>query len=792
MKVVTGKLVGARVKRVEDPRFLLGKGNYVGDMTMRRMVEMAIVRSPHAHARIKGIDTEKARQMPGVLTVATGADLRGKIRPVRAVLKPDVNPNYKPCDWYALAWDKARHVGEPVAYVVAENRYMAEDAAEQVVVDWEPLEPVVDPERALNEPTSLVHDEWGDNVLDHLEYATGDADGAFAKAHTVVRQRFRSNRHHALPLETRGGVATFDAATGDLTLWSTSQMPHMVRTKLSDYLEYPGNKIRVIAPDMGGGFGLKCNLFLEELLIAYAAKQLQRPVKWLEDRHESFICSYHAKDEVVEAELAVDADGSILGGRIRAIADIGAYSVEPHTSAFEVIHVAQMFPGPYRMEHYAFSTTSVATNKPTLTTYRGVGAPIATWVMESLLDQAARELKIDPVDIRRRNMIRKEEFPYTSVTGMEYEIGGYHECLEKAVEMVNYADFRQEQAALRARGVYRGIGLSCYNEITGLGSKYFHNAGVPTSSFESANLKFDPSGHVTLWCGTHSHGQAHETVYAQIAADELGIPMERIKVRLGDTADTPYGNGTWGSRAAVSGGGAVIMASRQLAAKVRRVAGHLLEVAADDIELTDGQAQVKGAPTRMLPISEIAKRTIFTDASQLPEGEQPGLESTYYYDSPPVTFPNATHIAVVEVDVQTGGLKILRYIVVEDCGRIINPMVVDGQIHGGVAQGLGGAIFEHLAYDESGQLLATSFMDYLIPSAADMPHMEVAHVETPTPLTPGGFKGAGEGGTIAPFGALANAVADALAPAGPCVAELPLSPERIYQFARTTEGARAA
>ena len=649
----------------------------------------------------------------------------------------------------------------------------------------------MDPERALNMPTSLVHDEWGDNVHCHTDYSAGDPDGAFARAHTVVRHRFRSNRHHALPLEPRGCVATFDAATGDLTLWTSSQVPHTVRSTLADHMSHPENKIRVIAPDVGGGFGLKASLFSEKILTALAAMQLRRPVRWLEDRRESFIGSFHAKDEVIEGELAVAADGSILGARLRGIADVGAYSAYPWTSAFEVMHTSQMFPGPYRMEHYAFSATSVSTNKPALATYRGVGAPIATWVMAGLLDIAARELNMDPVDIRRRNMIRREEFPYTSVTHQEYEIGVYLECLEKAVEMADYAAFRQEQAELRKRGIYRGIGVSCYNEITGLGSLWFHHAGLAMSSYESANIKFDPSGHVTLWSGTHSHGQAHETMYAQIAADELGIPMDRIRVRLGDTAETPFGWGTWGSRAAVSGGGAVIMSARQLAAKIRRVAGHLLEVLAGDIELVDGNARVRGAPSRMIAISELAKRTIFTDSSQLPDDDQPGLESTYYYDSPPVTYPNATHVAVVEVDVQTGVLKILRYVVVEDCGRIINPMVVDGQIHGGVAQGLGGAILEHLVYDDSGQLLATSFMDYLLPSAADVPRIEVAHVETPTPLTPGGFKGAGEGGAIAPFGAVANAVFDALAPFGARVGELPLSPERVHQCAHMTEPSAA-
>ena len=781
---VTGKLVGARVKRVEDPRYLLGSANFVSGMVLPRMVEMALVRSPHAHARIKGINTEKARQLPGVIAVITGADYRDRIRPLRSTLDENIHPSYKVPTWYAMTWDKARFVGEPVALVVASNRYVAEDAADLVEVDYEPLKPLVDPEEALKDKSSLVHEDWGDNIHCHTEYSTGDPDGVFARAHTVVKQRFRSNRHHALPLEPRGCVATFEAATGELTMWSSTQMPHMVRSKLSEHLDYPENKIRVIAPDVGGGFGLKCHFFMEEALICAVAMQFQQPIRWLEDRRESFIGSHHAKDEAIDGELALDKDGTILAARVRGIADVGAYSAFPWSSAFELLHTTEMFPGPYRMEHYAFVATSVTTNKPCLSTYRGVGAPIATWAMEGLLDLAARELNIDPVDIRRRNLIRKEEFPYTSVTHQEYEIGGYIECLEKAVGTADYAAFRKEQPELRKKGIYRGIGVCCYNEITGLGSVWFHRVGMPMSSYESANIKFDPSGYVTIWSGTHSHGQAHETVYAQIVADELSIPLDRITVRLGDTADTPYGWGTWGSRAAVSGGGAMIMAGRQLAAKIRRLAGHYLEVSANDIELVDGKAQVKGAPSRMVTLHEVAKRSIFTDASQLPPGEQPGLESTYYYDAPPTTYPNATHIAMVDVDIHTGGIKILRYIVVEDCGRIINPMVVDGQVAGGVAQGLGGAVYEHLVYDENGQALATSFMDYLIPSAADVPFIEIGHIETPTPLTPGGFKGAGEGGAIAPFGAMANAIYDALAPFDSRVDSLPLSPERVYGFAQ--------
>ena len=780
------KLVGARVKRVEDPRFLLGKGRYVGDLVLPRMAEMAILRSPHAHARIKRIDTKKACRAPGVLAVFTSADLQGKARPLRAAeLDPAKHPNYKICDWPLLAADKVRHVGDLVAVVVAESRYAAEDATELITVDYDPLEPVVDPERALIDKQNLVHEHWGNNILSHNDFNIGDVDGAFSRADVVVRQHFRTNRHHAVPLEPRGCAATYDPATRDLTLWTSSQIPHIVRTHVAKHLDHPESKVRVIAPDVGGGFGLKGHCFVEEPLTAFIATQVRRPVRWLEDRQESFLASLHAKDEILDAELAVTADGAILGARLRAIADTGAYNACPWNSVFEVLHTTQMFPGPYRFENYSFSATSVATNKSTLAAYRGVGAPIATFVMEGLLDQAARKLNLDPVDIRRRNLIRKEEFPYTSVTAMAYEIGGYHECLEKAVEMVDYAAFRRTQAELRARGIYQGIGLSCYNEITGLGSSYWAAAGVPVSSYESANIKFDPSGHVTVFCGTHSHGQAHETAYAQIAADELRVPFDRITVRLGDTAESPHGWGTWGSRAAVSGGGAVTLTAQKLAAKMRRIAGHFLEVAADDIELVDGRAQVRGAPSRMVTITDLAKRVIFTDASQLPAGEQPGLDVTHYYDAPPVTFPNATHIAIVEVDRQTGVLKIIRYVVVEDCGKMINPLVVDGQIQGGVAQGLGGALLEHLVYDENGQLLATSLMDYLMPSAADVPNIEIGHVETPSPLVPGGYKGVGEGGTIAPFAAMANAVADALAPFEPTVAELPLSPERVYGLAGT-------
>jgi carbon-monoxide dehydrogenase large subunit len=525
-------------------------------------------------------------------------------------------------------------------------------------------------------------------------------------------------------------------------------------------------------------------------VIAAIARDLGTPVRWLEDRRESLLASFHAKDELVDAELAVAADGTIRALKMRAISDTGAYGATPWSSVLEVAHLMWITPGPYRIRSYAASVTGVATNKSVLSTYRGVGAPTAGVVIVGLLDRAARKLGIDPADIRRKNLLQKEEFPYTSVSGLTYEIGGHHECLEKALDVSGYDAFRREQEELRKRGIYRGIGIGPYVEMTALSSGFWNSGGVMMSAYEAANVKIDPSGHATIFCGTHSHGQAHQTVFAQIASDELGIPFEKITVRLGDTSDTPYGWGTWGSRGAVVGGGAVMGAARAVAAKIKRLAGHKLEISPEDVELVDGKAQARGAPSRFVAIADLARQSLFSQASWLPAGEAPGLEATNYFEPPPVTYPNATHVALVEVDTHTGALKLLRYVVAEDVGTMINPMVLDGQVQGGVAQGLGGALLEHLVYDDAGQLLTTSFMDYLVPSATDVPHIEIEHHETPSPLTPGGFKGAGEGGAIAPFAAIANAVADALAPFKARVVELPLHPERIYRLGAADRGGR--
>jgi len=782
--LATGKLVGARVKRTEDPRLVTGHGTYVGGMKLPGMLDIAFLRSTEAHARILSIEVSAARALPGVQAVYTGADFKPLARPQRAGLNREVNPTCRECDWPAIAYDVVRYCGEPVAVVVADNRYVAEDALALIEIDYETLPVVTDPFAALAPDAPLVHPEWGDNVMLHNEFSAGDVDGAFANAAVVVKERFRTGRNHAIPLEPRAYIARHDGVTGDLTLWSSTQMPHLVRTELAAHLDYPESKIRVIAPDVGGGFGLKGHFYHEETIVAVAAMQLGRPVRWMEDRREAFTASYHAKEEIIDAELAFDAQGALQAARYHAVSDAGAYSAYPWTSTLEILHGAFMFPGPYDLQRFAFKATVVATNKTTGSIYRGVGAPLVNLVMEGLLDLGAARLGLDPLEIRRRNLIRAEQFPYLSVTGLTYEEGSYQQSLEDVAARFDYAGFRQTQQALRDKGIYRGVGISCYNEVSGPGSSFWYPVGVQISGYESSNIKIDPSGHVTVFVGTHSHGQGQETSYAQIAADELGVPFDRIKVRLGDTGDLPYGWGTWASRGAVVGGGAVIGAAQKIAAKLKRIAGHALEVAPEDIVLEGGVARVQGVPGGGIAISDLARKSLYSAAGSLPPGEEPGLEATHYYEPPAMTVPNAAHIAEVEVDIETGKVAIRRYVVVEDCGRMINPMVVDGQITGGIAQGLGGALFEQLIYDEQGQPLTTTFMDYLLPSAPEVPHIEIGHLETPTPLVPGGFKGCGEGGAIAPFGAFANAVSDALAPFGIRITQLPITPDRIFAALR--------
>jgi carbon-monoxide dehydrogenase large subunit len=777
------KLVGSRVKRVEDPRFLCGKATYVDDVSLPGILHVAFVRSTHAHARLKNVDVSAAARAPGARRIFTGDEIDKALKPMGLPFRPEIFPPsvFKQCKWPCLALGKVRYVGEPIAAVVADSRYLAEDAAELVRVDYEELPAVTDPEAAMRAGSPLVHEEFGDNIVMRVAGGAGDIEGAFRGAAFVLRERFHTNRHAAIPLEGRATLATLDS-NGDITLWTSTQTPHLVRSRVADIMRFPEHKLRVIGPDVGGGFGLKCHVFPEEALTCHFARDIGRPVKWIEDRREHLLNSFHAKEDIVECEMGFTADGTVVGIRARIIGDLGAYSADPWPSPFEALQLAAALPGPYKIRNYAYEVLAVCTNKTTLSVYRGVGLPPAVFVQEHMMDLAARRLKMDPLEIRHRNMIAPEDFPYVSATGLQYDSSSSTYALQKAADMVGYKDFRERQRAERAQGRYLGLGIATYIEMTTFGTRYWAPLGIQHCAYDSATVRMDPGGGVLLSVGTFSHGQGHHTVYAQLVADELGVKVEDVNFVQGDTQATPYGWGTWGSRSIVAGGGAVVNASRKVKDKMLRIAGHLLEVSPGDLEVEPGEVRVKGVPSKSIAIKDLARAAVFS-AWKLPAGEEPGLEATHYYDPPPLTFANATHIAEVEVDIETGKVCIVRYVVVEDCGKVVNPMIVDAQVTGGVAQGIGSALYEHLQYDENGQLLTTSFMDYLVPTATEVPKLEIGHMETLTPLTVLGVKGMGEGGAIAPPAAIANAVADALAPFGAKVTELPLDPERVWKLA---------
>ena len=774
----TGKMLGAQVRRVEDPRVLLGKTQYVDDLILPDMLAVAFVRSPYAHAKITNIDIQAALATPGVACVLTGQDILETIKPLRVEFDTQKVPFHKSCNWHVLTPDKARFVGDLVAAVVATDRYTAEDAADLVEVDYEPLEAVADMESALLADAPLVHEEWGDNVMERFEAQVGEVGKAFQDADCVVSERFVTGRHMASPMETRGCVARFDVATEALTVWSSTQVPHTLRASLATLLDLAEHRIRVISPDVGGGFGLKAHPFPEEVVVTYLAKTLRKPIKWIEDRREHLSASLQAKHQIVHAELALKNDGTVLGLKARFLSDAGGYSSYPWSSAFEPKHAAGTITGPYKIPAYSFETCTVATNKASIGVYRGVGIPVAALTMERLLDMGAQKLGLDPADIRLRNMIPQDEHPYMTLLDTEIESGSHQASLQQALDILGYGDFRAEQQQARENGRYLGVGIGSYVEGTAHNSAVFDSFGVKIGGYEAATLRIDESGKVTVFVGTHSHGQGHHTVYAQLIADTLGVALEDVAVVQGDTQATPRGWGTWASRSAVTGGGAVTVAAQKLRDKLLRIAARLTEVPADDLELAQGAVQRKTGGVRLLSIPDLAHR-IIAQPTGLPPDEEPGLDASVAYEPPPITHSNATHVATVAVDIETGQVQLLRYIVVEDCGTIINPTIVNGQIQGGVAQGIGSALYEHALYDDAGQFLTGTFMDYLIPTAADVPQVEIGHIETPSPYTLNGIKGMGEGGAIAPPAAIANAVADALSPFGVRVNEVPLTPERV-------------
>jgi aerobic carbon-monoxide dehydrogenase large subunit len=778
------KIVGARIKRTEDPRLLTGLGAYTDDRQVMRVLHVAFRRSDQAHARIRSIDCSAARAAPGVVAVLTAEDLSAAVRPLVATSRM---PNYYPTPLLPLAQHKVRYVGEPVVGVIAQSRYHAEDALELIAIDYEPLAAVSDPEAAARSGAALLHEEAGTNVLVSREFKRGDVDAAAQSAPVRVKGRFRMHRKTALAIEPRACLAEYEAGREALTLHSATQVPGIVRDALATALDIPGHQIRVVAPDVGGGFGGKGSLYPEEIFVCAAARQLRRAVKWTSDRLEDLAASNQAFDEIVDAELALDADGRILALSADVIGDVGAYSVYPWTAGLEPVQVVSFLPGPYRIQHYRARTRAVATSKAPTGPYRGVGRPISTFVMERLMDMAAARIGMDVKDIRLKNLVAAEELPYKVASGIVWDKSGFQECLNAACAAIGYGSLRAEQKEARAAGRWVGIGVACYAELTGIGSRISVAPGMPINTgTETAIVGIDSTGAVTAAFGVAAHGQGLETTLAQIVAEHLGSRFDDIRVVQGDSSAVPGGTGTYASRSMVLAGGAGTLAAQAVREKVLNAASHLLEASVADLVAEDGRVTVVGTD-RSISFREVA-RAVYSELARLPAEARGELAATRTYDPVFGTTSAATHVATVEIDPETYEVRVERFVVAEDCGRLVNPLIVDGQVHGGVAQGIGAALYEEVIYDERGQVTTGSLVDYLVPSACEIPPMLVVHLESESPTTLGGFRGMGEGGTIGAPAAVANAVADALAPLGIEINELPATPERLF---RLIEAARA-
>jgi carbon-monoxide dehydrogenase large subunit len=774
------KLIGARIKRTEDPRLLSGRGAYTDDRKVPGLLHVAFRRSDHSHALIRSIDTAHAKRAQGVVAVFTAEDMRD----VAAVFATSRMKDYHATAIVALARKKVRYVGEPVVGVVAQNRYLAEDAVELVEIEYEPLPVVIDPEAAVQEGAALLHEEAGTNVLLAREFKRGDADAVIDAAPVRVSARFRFRRKTPLAMENRTYLAEFDSGRDALTLHCSTQVPGIIRDALSEALDLPGHRLRVVAPDVGGGFGGKGSLYPEELFVAFAARRLERAIKWTGDRLEDLASTSQGFDEIVDAELALDSDGRALALRAEVIGDVGAYSIYPWTAVLEPVQVVSFLPGPYKIDAYRGRVRGVATSKPPTGPYRGVGRPASTFVTEGLMDMAARRLGMDPKTLRLKNMIQPNEFPHKIGSGIVWDQCAFTECLEAACAAADYPALRTRQREARDQGRWFGIGIACYAELTGIGSRISVAPGMPINTgTETAKILMDSTGAVTAAFGIASHGQGLETTLAQVIAEHLGARFEDVRILQGDSAAVVNATGTYASRSMVLAGGAATLAAKELKQKLRRAASHLLETAPDDIEISDGVASVVGTDRRMT-FRQLA-RGVYSEMGRIPADQREELGSTQTYDPIFGTSATAAHLAVVEVDPNTYQVRVERYIVAEDCGRIVNPMIVDGQVHGGVAQGIGAALFEEVVFNEEGQPLAASLVDYLIPTATEIPNIDVVHIEADSPTTLGGYRGMGEGGTIGAPAAIANAVSDALSPFGIQITDLPATPDRLYQLVQT-------
>ena len=770
------RLFGKSIKRREDPRFITGRGSYVDDLKIPGMTYAAFVRSPHAHARI--------RRMKGVNSLPCGWDLR-KAKNVPGVVQDLAMVPHMP-----LTSDVARHVGDPVAVVIADSQDAATDAAEKVRVDWEPLPSVTATEKASASGAAAIHADAPGNVA--FKWALGDAaatDAAFKNAAVTVKKRIVNQRLVANAMEPRACVARFDPATGELTLWVTSQNPHVHRLLMCAFvLGIPEHKVRVIAPDVGGGFGSKIFLYNEEVVCSWASRQLQRPIRWTASRREAYQTDAHGRDHVTDAELALSRDGKILGLRVKTVANLGAY-LSTFAPAVPTFLYGTLLNGVYTIGAIHVEVTGVFTNTTAVDAYRGAGRPEACYVVERMVDAGARALNMDVADLRRKNFIPKFAGAFQTLVAVTYDSGNYAAALDKLLQIFDYKKFRAEQAEARKQGKLLGVGFSTYIEACSIApSKVVGAHGAGAGLYESGKVRVHPTGMVTVYTGSHSHGQGHETTFAQLVADDLGIPMEQIEIVHGDTGSIPFGMGTYGSRSASVGGTAIQMSLDKIKEKGKRIAAHLLEASPKDMEYANGQFQVKGVPSKAVPFGAVALTAYIPH--NYPEGLEPGLEETSFYDPSNFCFPFGAHACVVEVDADTGKVKLLRYVAVDDVGNVINPMIVDGMVHGGIAQGVGQALWEGAVYDgDSGQLVTGSMMDYAMPKADMLPNYETDRTVTPTPVNPLGVKGAGETGTIAATPAVVNAVVDALAPFGvDHIETMPLTAERVW---KTIQAAKA-
>jgi aerobic carbon-monoxide dehydrogenase large subunit len=772
------RFIGQSIKRREDLRLLTGRGQFIADFELPHMLHAAFVRSPLAHGHIRAIDVSRAAAAPGVVFVLTGPELARELPPV-----PDTQLTL-PSKWTTqvqhkfinpqqplLAHDKVRHVGEAVAVIVADSRYAAEDAAQLVALDLEPLPPMLDPEQALDAGATIIHDHFATNLIGAFSIGKGDAAAVLARAPHKLRRRFYHHRYAAMPMECRGVVSLHDPRTNGVTIWSSTQVVHWVRREAAGVLQIPEALVRCVALDVGGGFGVKGHVYPEDLLIPYVARRLGRPVKWIEDRREHLISACHSRDQIHDVEVGFDDSGQILSLRDRYFVDCGAWNP---IGAGVVYNTAVHVTGPYKIGTLAFEARIAATNKVPNAPYRGAGRPEAAFAMERTMDIVAVELGLEPADVRRRNMIRADEMPfaigmpYRDGQPIVYDGGDYPGALDKVIAALGGIEaFRQRQRTARQQGRYLGLGLGCYVEGTGVGP------------FESALIRIEPTGKIFVASGGCPQGQGMETIFAQVTADAWNVHPDDVVVTLADTAAIAIGFGTMASRTTVTLSAAIHGATEKLRTKVFAIAANILECSASDLELRNGKVGIVGVPGAEISLAKLAHAARPGWDSGRPAGVDAGLEEIFYYEPPTVTWSYGVHAAVVDVDIEIGSVRIENYVVAHDCGVVVNPMLVEGQIVGGTVQGLGGALYEDIAYDASGQPLATTLADYMLPTASDLPNMQLIHQHTPSPLNPFGVKGVGEGGPIAPPAVIANAVADALRPYKAEFNRTPVTPQQI-------------